>query len=176
VELELATLERAIRMAHGLPRGRWLSLNLSPKLRTHLNEIRGVLDLANRPLVSEITENELILDYLGVREALKHFSPARTAVDDAGAGFTNFAHIVDLQPDFVKLDIGLARGVDTDLARQAVIVALCHFARNTGCQLIAEGVETRDEARTVKSLGVAFGRVTGMDVPWRWTPSAALSG
>jgi EAL domain-containing protein (putative c-di-GMP-specific phosphodiesterase class I) len=108
--------------------------------------------------VLEITEHELISDYSSVREALQQFSPARISVDDAGAGFTNFAHIVDLQADFVKLDIGLIRGVDTDLARQAMIVALCHFARNTDCQLIAEGVETRDEARTVKSLGVAFGQ------------------
>lgn len=100
----------------------------------------------------------MISDYPAVREALQKLSPARISVDDAGAGFTNFAHIVDLQADFVKLDIGLVRGVDTDLARQAMIVALCHFAKNTDCHLIAEGVETRDEARTVKSLGVEFGQ------------------
>jgi EAL domain-containing protein (putative c-di-GMP-specific phosphodiesterase class I) len=106
----------------------------------------------------EVTEHELITDYGAVREALKELGPIRIAVDDAGSGIANFAHIVDLQPDFVKLDIGLVRGVDADLARQAMIVALCHFARNTGCQLIAEGVETRAEARTLKSLGVDFGQ------------------
>jgi PAS domain S-box-containing protein len=158
VELELATLDRAVRIAKNLPPGRWLSVNLSPRLLHHLDAIRGILDQANRPLVLEITEHELISDYVAVREALHKLSPARISVDDAGAGFTNFAHIVDLQADFVKLDIGLVRGVDTDLARQAMIVALCHFARNTDCQLIAEGVETRDEAKTVKSLGVEFGQ------------------
>jgi PAS domain S-box-containing protein len=157
-ELELATLDRAIRIAKGLPSGRWLSVNISPRLLSHLDEIRRVLAQANRPLVLEITEHELISDYSSVREALQQFSPARISVDDAGAGFTNFAHIVDLQADFVKLDLGLVRGVDTDVARQAMIVALCHFARNTDCHLIAEGVETRDEARTVKSLGVEFGQ------------------
>jgi PAS domain S-box-containing protein len=158
VDLELATLDRAILVGRDLPPGRWLSVNLSPRLLTHLDEIRGVLSHSNRPLVLEITEHELIPEYLAVREALQQFSPARTAVDDAGAGFTNFAHIVDLRPDFVKIDIGLVRGVDTDLARQAMIVALCHFARNTDCQLIAEGVETSGEARALKSLGVAFGQ------------------
>lgn len=157
-ELELATLERSVCVAKSLPAGRWLSVNLSPRLLNHLDEIRGILDQANRPLVLEITEHELISDYPAVREALQKLSPARISVDDAGAGFTNFAHIVDLQADFVKLDIGLVRGVDTDLARQAMIVALCHFAKNTDCHLIAEGVETRDEARTVKSLGVEFGQ------------------
>jgi PAS domain S-box-containing protein len=158
VELELATLDRAIRVGRDLPTGRWLNVNISPSLLTHPAELRDVLDQANRPLVLEITEHEVITDYRAVREALKQLSPIRIAVDDAGAGIANFAHIVDLQADFVKLDLGLVRGVDTDLARQAMIVALCHFARATGCQLIAEGVETRAEARTVKSLGVILGQ------------------
>jgi PAS domain S-box-containing protein len=156
--LELATMHQAIRIAEGLPSDRWLSVNISPRLLNHFDEVQRVLAKANRPLVLEVTEHELISDYATVREALQHFSPARISVDDAGAGFTNFAHIVDLQADFVKLDIGLVRGVDTDVARQAMIVALCHFARNTDCHLIAEGVETRDEARTVKSLGVEYGQ------------------
>jgi EAL domain-containing protein (putative c-di-GMP-specific phosphodiesterase class I) len=158
VELELATLDRAIRVGRDLPTGRWLNVNISPRLLTHPTELWDVLDQANRPLVLEITEHEVITDYRAVREALKQLSPIRIAVDDAGAGIANFAHIVDLQADFVKLDIGLVRGVDTDVARQAMIVALCHFARATGCQLIAEGVETRGEARTVKSLGVTLGQ------------------
>ena len=158
VELELATLDRAIRVGRDLPAGRWLNVNISPGLLTRPAELRAVLDAANRPLVLEITEHELITDYGAVREALHQLSPIRIAVDDAGAGIANFAHIVDLQPDFVKVDLGLIRGVDTDLARQAMIVALCHFARATSCQLIAEGVETRGEARTVRSLGVGFGQ------------------
>jgi EAL domain-containing protein (putative c-di-GMP-specific phosphodiesterase class I) len=64
---------------------------------------------------------------------------------------------VELQPDFIKVDIGLIRSVNSDPARQAMIVALAHFARVTGSQLIAEGVETRAEATTLNSLGgVAF--------------------
>jgi PAS domain S-box-containing protein len=157
-ELELATLDRAIRVGRDLPPGRWLSVNISPRLLTHVAELHGVLTRGNRPLILEITEHVQIPDYGAVRAALQQFSPARISVDDAGSGFTNFAHIVDLQPDFVKIDIGLIRGVDTDLARQAMIAALCHFARKTGCQLIAEGVETRDEARAIRSLGVTFGQ------------------
>jgi EAL domain-containing protein (putative c-di-GMP-specific phosphodiesterase class I) len=82
----------------------------------------------------------------------------RTAVDDAGSGIANFAHILELHPDFVKLDIGLVRGIDTDPARRAMAVAMCHFAGDTGCQLIAEGIETKDEAHTLQALGVDFGQ------------------
>lgn len=158
VELELATLDRAIRAGRDLPIGRWLSVNISPGLLTHIAELQAILDVANRPLVLEITEHEVISDYRAVREALHRLSPSRIAVDDAGAGIANFAHIVDLQADFVKVDTGLVRSVDTDPARQAMIMALSHFARATGCQLIAEGVETRGEAQTLMSLGVGFGQ------------------
>lgn len=157
-ELELATLDRAIRESRDLPTGPWLNVNISPRLLDHGAELRAILDQAHRPLVLEITEHELISDYRALKEALGLLMPIRIAVDDAGAGIANFTHIVDLQPDFVKLDIGLVRGVDTDLARQAMIVALGHFARTMGCQLVAEGVETEAEARMVKSLGVAFGQ------------------
>jgi EAL domain-containing protein (putative c-di-GMP-specific phosphodiesterase class I) len=158
VELELATLDRAILVGRDLPSGRWLSVNISPRLLTHLAALRRILTRGNRPIVLEITEHVQIPDYGAIRMTLQKLSPARISVDDAGSGFTNFAHIVDLQPDFVKIDIGLVRGVDADPARQAMIVALCHFARSTNCQLIAEGVETRDEARTIKALGVTFGQ------------------
>jgi EAL domain-containing protein (putative c-di-GMP-specific phosphodiesterase class I) len=157
-ELELATLERAVLVARQLPAGRWLNVNISPRLLEEPNPLRSVLDHVNRPLVLEITEHEVISDYRSLREALRQFAPALTAVDDAGAGVANFAHIVELNADFVKLDMRLVRGVAKDPARQAMIVALCHFARATSCRLIAEGIETRAEARAVRSLGVDFGQ------------------
>jgi EAL domain-containing protein (putative c-di-GMP-specific phosphodiesterase class I) len=135
-----------------------LNVNISPRLLEEPNPLRSVLDHVNRPLVLEITEHEVISDYRSLREALRQFAPALTAVDDAGAGVANFAHIVELNADFVKLDMRLVRGVAKDPARQAMIVALCHFARATSCRLIAEGIETRAETRAVRSLGVDFGQ------------------
>ena len=82
----------------------------------------------------------------------------RIAVDDAGVGIANFGHIVELRPDFVKLDASLVRGVNADPGRQALVVAMCEFARTAGFQLIAEGVETGEEAATLAHLGVALGQ------------------
>jgi EAL domain-containing protein (putative c-di-GMP-specific phosphodiesterase class I) len=157
-ELELATLKRAVSVARQLPAGRWLSVNISPTIVEKPKQLRSVLDHARRSLVLEITEHEQITDYRSLRDALSQFAPALTAVDDAGAGVANFAHIVELNADFIKLDIGLVHGVSADPARQAMIVALRHFARATGCRLIAEGVETEAEARAIRSLGVDFGQ------------------
>jgi EAL domain-containing protein (putative c-di-GMP-specific phosphodiesterase class I) len=82
----------------------------------------------------------------------------RLAVDDAGAGIANFAHIVEMNADLVKLDVSLVRGVNTSPARQALVVAMNHFARTAGCRLVAEGVESEAEARTLREFGVEFGQ------------------
>lgn len=158
-ELELVTLEAALAAARGLPSGRWLNVNVSPRLLDDTDRVRTILEHADRPIIVEITEHETIDDYHALRDALAGLGPAvRVAVDDAGAGIANFAHIVELRPDFVKLDIGLVRGVNADLGRQALVVGLRHFARTAGCRLIGEGVETEAEARTLATLGVEFGQ------------------
>ncbi len=88
----------------------------------------------------------------------------RLAVDDAGAGFASLRHILELDPAFVKLDISLIRGIDRDPAKQALVAGMRHFTRTTKRRLIAEGVETEAEARTLAELdvrlvqGYLFGR------------------
>ncbi len=58
----------------------------------------------------------------------------------------------------MKLDTGLVRRVNANLGRQALIVGMRHFARTAGCRLVAEGVETAEEARTLTELGVEYGQ------------------
>ncbi len=158
-DLELATLTAAVDAAQGLPAGASLSLNISPRLVAHAQRLRPILAVADRPLIVEITEHETIDDYDGLRHAIEGLGThIRVAVDDAGAGVANLGHIIDLRPDFVKLDISLVRGVNADLGRQAMVVGMRHFSKTAGCRLIAEGVETVEEADTLTSLGVEFGQ------------------
>jgi EAL domain-containing protein (putative c-di-GMP-specific phosphodiesterase class I) len=94
-----------------------------------------------------------------LHEALGRLGPGvRLAVDDAGAGIANFSHLVELRPDFVKIDASLVRGVDTDLSRRALVVGFVHFAAAAGCLVIAEGIETEAERATVAELGVRLGQ------------------
>ena len=158
-ELELATLGAAVDAARGLRPGVFLDLNASPRLLTHATQLRDVLCRADRPLVLEITEHETVEDYERLRDAIRTLGrDVRVAVDDAGAGVANFGHIIELRPDFVKLDISLVRHVDANLGRQAMVVGMRHFSHTAGCRLIAEGVETPEEAETLTSLGVEFGQ------------------
>ena len=118
-----------------------------------------MFERANRPIVLEVTEHEVIHDYAAFRDLVAELGRnIRIAVDDAGAGVANFAHIVELHPDLVKIDIGLVRGVNVDPGRQALVIAMGHFARASGCHVIAEGIETQDEAATLRNLGVQFGQ------------------
>ena len=158
-ELELRTLEAAISAAHGLPTGNWLSLNVSPGLLVGATGLDVVLAQRDRPAVLEVTEHVAIDDYRAVRSAIDRLGPdVRTAVDDAGAGIANFSHLVELRPGIVKIDAGLIRDLDTDLARQAVLVGLVHFAATAGCEVIAEGIETEAERATAQALGVTHGQ------------------
>jgi EAL domain-containing protein (putative c-di-GMP-specific phosphodiesterase class I) len=123
------------------------------------DELRAILADRTRPIVLEVTEHDPIDDYGALRSAFVALgSGIRLAVDDAGAGVANFNHLVELRPQFVKVDIGLVRGVNADLTRQALIVALLHFAHATDCQVVAEGIETEAERAVLEELEIPFGQ------------------
>jgi PAS domain S-box-containing protein len=159
IHLEVATLARAVAASSDLPAGAWLSLNVSAAMILDTVRLSPILDRRTRPIILEVTEHDTITDYQAVRASIALYGPdVRVAVDDAGAGVANFTHIVSLRPDFVKIDVGLVRGVNHDLTRQALIVGLGHFARATNAWLIAEGVETEEERRALLGLDLDFGQ------------------
>jgi hypothetical protein len=123
------------------------------------DRLRDILWLADRPLVLEVTEHASIEDYGRVLEIVRSLgNDIRLAVDDAEAGVVNFGHIVELGPDFVKLDNGFIRRVNGNLGRQALVVGMRQFVRTAGCRLIAQGIETEAEGRTLFQLSVEFGQ------------------
>ena len=159
VRLETACLAEQLEAASWLPPGTWLSLNVSPSLAAAVVPLISALERVDREVVLEITEHVEIGDYDLLMAALDLIrGKARLAVDDAGAGYAGLRHILELRPQFVKLDLSLVRHVDTDPARQAMVAGMAHFARKAGCELIAEGIETEDELTELIRLGVPFGQ------------------
>ena len=157
-DLELACLEAAVSASGRLGEG-FLSLNVSPTVVTDRRRLEPLVRLAGRPVVLEITEHAPITDYAPLRPAIDAIQPpVRLAIDDAGAGYSSFRHIVELRPDFVKLDIALIRSVERDPARQALIAGIDYFALRVGCALIAEGIETEEERAALQALSVEFGQ------------------
>lgn len=158
-DLERATLEAAFEASGPLPAAAWLSINASPSVILDGKTLPELLDGWAWLTVLEVTEHEPITDYVKFRKAIEALGPrARLSIDDAGAGFAGLRHILELHPQFVKLDIELVRNVDRDPARQALIAGMAHFAAQAETTLIAEGVETVEEREMLRSLGVSLGQ------------------
>jgi EAL domain-containing protein (putative c-di-GMP-specific phosphodiesterase class I)/CheY-like chemotaxis protein len=159
LELEAACLAAAIAAAPGLPGNGWLSLNVSPDLLLERARLQRSVDGQARRIVLEVTEHVAIENYGAIRDAVAGMGPnVQIAVDDAGAGFASFRHILELHPDYVKLDIGLVREIDHDDVRQALVAGIVYFAKKSGCRLIAEGIETVGERDQLRALGVDLGQ------------------
>ena len=159
VQLETAVLREQVLQGRRLPEGAFLSLNVSPALAMASIPLLDVLSEVDRQIVLEVTEHVEIADYPRLMTALERVRPfAMLAVDDAGAGYSGLHHILELRPQYVKLDISLVRNIDSDPARQAMVTGMAYFAQSVGCALIAEGIETENERTALRLLNVQYGQ------------------
>jgi EAL domain-containing protein (putative c-di-GMP-specific phosphodiesterase class I) len=158
VELELLAVRTALLAAEALPEDLYVSLNVSPAalLSPMLieNLLRSRLSLTR--VVLEITEHVSVPDYDLLAARAQHLRTlgVRLAVDDAGAGFASFRHILRLGPEYIKLDRTLIENISEDPARRALAAAVVLFAFEMGSAVVAEGVETLAELRTAQTLGI----------------------
>jgi EAL domain-containing protein (putative c-di-GMP-specific phosphodiesterase class I) len=124
--------------------------------------IRATLDAAKRSgfdrsrLMFEFTENEPMrdCDHVGrILAAYREFG-FMTALDDFGAGFAGLGLLAKFQPDLIKIDMEILRGVDASQPRQAILRGLINIATDLGIQVLAEGVETESEFNALASMGI----------------------
>ena len=107
-----------------------------------------------KQLVVEITEQEhLDLDCLKRKRNLSGFS-GTFALDDYGSGYSNELNLLEISPRYIKIDISIIRGINTDLDKQQIVSNIVTYAHTRGMQLIAEGIENDAELRKVIELGV----------------------
>lgn len=174
--LEIAVIRKALEGATSLPQGIYVSVNASPDLIL-CGKLPGALQaFSGLRIVVEVTEHSQVADYAQLRDALSDLRAigVELAVDDAGAGYSSLQHIIQLHPDIIKLDISLTRAVDSDPARRALISALIFFARETGCLMIAEGIETEAEREILRTLGISKGQGYLMGRPMALPQAMAL--
>ena len=158
VELELLAVRIALLAAEALPRDLYVSVNVSPAsvLSPELTDVLLASPLPLDRIVLEITEHVSVPDYntLTTRiDELRAFG-VRLAVDDAGAGFASFRHILRLSPEYIKLDRTLIENIADDPARRALAAAVVLFAFEMGSSVVAEGIETIAELRMTQTLGI----------------------
>lgn len=126
-------------------------------LRTTFEVVEEV-GLDPSQLIFEVVESDQVEDadhLLGILNEYRA-SGFQVALDDLGAGYGSLNLLHSLNPDFVKVDVELVRGVHQDTSRQAILRSLTGMARDLGSRLIAEGVEEAAEADWLASLGVDY--------------------
>ena len=166
-ELDCLCRKAGLDGAIGLPSGTALFLNVLP---TTIHDpsfrpealIRTLEKCKLRPtdVVFEISEKESISNFEIFKEIRDEYRKLGFgfAVDDTGAGYASLQTVIELQPDFIKVDRALITGVDTDLARQALLKALHAMAGGIGAKIIAEGLDTLEELETLGDLQFPFGQ------------------
>ncbi len=153
--------------AKGLPEGTHLFLNVRPTAihdpdfrSAALRKTLEVCGLAPHDVVLEISEQESIENFEIFREIRDYYRKLgfRIALDDTGAGYASLEAVVELAPDFIKVDRAFVRGVDEDPSRQELLHALQKVAKSLGSEIIAEGLDTLEELATLGALGIRYGQ------------------
>lgn len=178
---------RALRMAAGLGLASRLSINFLPNavyepaacIRTTLQTAQS-LSLPTDRIIFEVTEGEKVLDRAHLQAIFTEYARLGflIAIDDFGAGYSGLNLLAEFQPDIIKLDMELTRGVDANRTRRAIVRGVLCVCEELGILPIAEGVETLDEAKALRDLGVGlmqgylFARPGFEELP---TPRSVLS-
>jgi EAL domain-containing protein (putative c-di-GMP-specific phosphodiesterase class I) len=108
-------------------------------------------------LVFEFTEGEQV-DDAHLERIIQSYKAMgfRTAIDDFGAGFSGLTRLAKFQPDIVKLDMELVRGIDADPVRRALVRAVRAACGELGVTVLGEGVETEGESAALFELGITL--------------------
>jgi EAL domain-containing protein (putative c-di-GMP-specific phosphodiesterase class I) len=107
-------------------------------------------------VIFEVVETEKVDDSNHLASILNEYrkSGFRVALDDVGSGFAGLTMLADLNPDLIKIDRELVEGAAKSEMHSIIIRALVQIAKESGCLVLAEGVETETELTLMKSFGV----------------------
>lgn len=126
--------------------------------------IRATLAAAKRVsfdpkrLMFEFTEHEKVTDPAHFENIVASYRRMgfTTALDDFGAGHAGLGLLARFQPDLIKIDMDVVRGLHLSRARQAIVDGVLHIARNLGIVVLAEGIEEEEEMLTLREAGVSL--------------------
>ena len=166
-ELDALCWQAALQGAIAIPPGTKLFLNVRPSsiedprfqpevIIERLRQYR--LTPAN--VVFEISEQESIENYPSFRTLRDTYRALgfQFALDDTGAGYASLQTVMEVAPDYIKVDRAFVRGVDEDTGRQAMFCAFREAARSVGARIIAEGLDRIEELQTLSGLGIDLGQ------------------
>ena len=156
--LEILALQRAANHLNRVTG--YVAMNVSPGtlLTAECTDLLSRLPLTR--ILLELSEHDQVHDYDALTAVLAPLRQQgmRLAIDDVGAGFSSLRHIVLTAPDVIKLDRSIVDGVSTDSVLATLVRSLVDFGRGCGARVVAEGIETVEDAEALLALGVDYGQ------------------
>ena len=143
-------------------------------------ELLEGIGIAPQRVVIELSEQYPLDDANVIRDVIRHYKSLgfEIAIDDLGAGYAGMRSWVELRPDYVKIDRHFIENIHDDDVKQEFVLSIQEIARGLGCQVIAEGIETREEYNTLCRMGIAFGQgyylARPQSLPTRNLPDSAM--
>lgn len=169
-DLELLCRVKSLEAAYlqmSPPYDKKLFINVNPKVMHDIKfrdgftiEYLKKYNIVPENIIFEITERQAILDMESFQGAVKHYKSQhyKIAIDDAGAGYSGLNLISDIHPHYLKLDMKLIRNIDKESLKYVLVKSLIEFSKVTNINLIAEGIETKEELKALINLGVQYGQ------------------
>lgn len=166
-ELDCVCRESGLRGAADFPKGTKLFLNIRPSAihdpafkEERLIETLELSGLAPSDVVFEISEQEPISRSGGFREMCDYYRALgfEFALDDTGTGYSGLEELLEIEPEYIKIDRSMVSGVDQDPARQDILNAMLQLAEKMGARVIGEGLDTIEELDMLERLGIHFGQ------------------
>jgi EAL domain-containing protein (putative c-di-GMP-specific phosphodiesterase class I) len=160
IELEALAFRRALQTLETMPGLPKLGINVTPDMLISDDLIALLDECPPQRIVIELTEHLAIDDYPRARRAADELRTAGVslAIDDVGTGYSSLRHIVELEPDRIKLDRAFIAGVETNRIWAQMAEALVQVAGGTGARLVAEGIETGRQLEIARDLGIRYGQ------------------
>jgi EAL domain-containing protein (putative c-di-GMP-specific phosphodiesterase class I) len=130
---------------------------LEPRIFNYILMMLKKYDIGSK-VVFEIVESEYIENFqtvINFIDEVKKYG-CKIAIDDFGTGYSNFAYLIKLKADYLKIDGSLIKNINTDQNSYLVVLTIVEFAKKLGMQTIAEFVENEHIFKIVKELGIDY--------------------
>ncbi|MBW7458637.1 EAL domain-containing protein, partial [Paenibacillus sepulcri] len=163
--LDRLARERAIEGSAGLASGQKLFINMTAQIMNDPSFTPGQtlyllerFGLSPHNVVFEITERSSFEDFGAAKKMFDHYRNQgyQIAIDDAGAGYSSLQSIVELQPDFIKIDRSLIHGIHLNAMKEQIVHTFTEFAAKMGISIVAEGIEEQEELQHMRDMGVDY--------------------
>jgi EAL domain-containing protein (putative c-di-GMP-specific phosphodiesterase class I) len=166
-QLDCLCRKSALDGARDFPRESKLFVNVRPTTihdpnfqAESLSRTLEQVNLSPSDVVFEISEQESIENFEIFREVRDYYGRLglQIALDDVGAGYASLESVLELAPDYIKVDRAFVAGIDEDPMRQELLRALQTVAEKIGAKIVGEGLDKLEELETLGRLGISFGQ------------------